>query len=89
MTSKNNMTITYFIDPSLGVLATVLLEKNVLPHPIGVGISGIIIKKTAPFFGFCLSSNPNIISTLKTGFCLSSNFLTKSGNFLLSSEVIT
>lgn len=83
--SMNNMTIGYFLDSSLGVLVEVLKQKKVLPKPLGVKLE-YIITKSKPFYGFVLSSNP-CACILKTGFALSSNFLTKSGKFLISDEI--
>ena len=49
-TSLNQMDITYFIQVDSSLLATIILQKKVLPNPTGVGV-GAINYYGVPFFG--------------------------------------
>jgi len=85
--TNDNLVIYYFVDAITLPLATILLEKKVLPKPLGVRLGGIIENKI--YFGFCNSSTYNdMIPDTVAGFANSTNFLTKEGEFLESSDII-
>jgi Protein of unknown function (DUF2612) len=88
LTSANNMVISYIIYDYSNQLIQVLIQKGVLPKPLGVRLGRSIVPPTnKPYFGFSLSTS-DPASSIRTGFTLTSTFLTKQGQYLLSSDII-
>lgn len=84
MTDNENMTITYLEDGTLGALLTVIVEKEVLPKPMGVGINAIIPITTY----FSLTDSNGVTTDDEEGFASASDFLTKDGTFISNSDII-
>jgi len=85
--TDNNLTIFYFINSPEFEIGQILFNKKVLPKPLAIRLGGII--KNDIFFGFCNSSSFNDpIPSNVSGFANSTNFLTKEGRFLKSSDII-
>lgn len=85
--SKLDMTMDYFIPANASEIINVAVEKNLLPRPMGVGISVLIKKQQSKMFGFT-----DYISTLQssigTGFSTYSDYDTKEGEFLNYNKII-
>ena len=86
MSTSSNMTIAYFANESVFNLAVIGFAKNVLPRPIGVGITGLI-KRNTKFFGFTNYSRTKIPDNI-TGFTNYTLGFDKVGETLTYNKVI-
>lgn len=86
MSAANNMTITYFVDSANLNKASIAFSKEVLPRPMGVGITGLI-ERDKKIFGFT-NYNRSSVSELSTGFTNYTDGFTKSGETLDYDKVI-
>lgn len=85
--TDNDLTIYYLVAPEYLDIAEILLQKKVLPKPLGVRLGGLIENKI--WFGFCSYENyDQAIPDNVAGFSNYTNFLTKEGNFLLYGDII-
>lgn len=84
MTDGQNMTLTYFVPISFSPLISVLVNKNVLPKPMGVGIGYII--ESDDYFSFVDAQYT--IPDIAVGFATPDDFLTKEGQFLATDNII-
>ncbi len=85
-TTENDLRIFYLVSDQYFDLAAILLQKKVLPKPIGVRIGGIVRNKI--WFG--LSNYDTFLKDIPTnvaGFSNYANFLTKEGNFLKYDDI--
>lgn len=86
-TTDNNLRIFYLVTDEYFSIASILLQKKVLPKPLGVAIGGIIKDKI--WFGFSTyETYDKDIPANVTGFATYSNWLTKEGNFLIYTDII-
>lgn len=60
--STGGMKMYYFITTNLSAIVTAALEKGLLPHPIGVGIT-LIQNAAKPFFGFARYAQVSLTDT--------------------------
>lgn len=85
--TDNDLTIYYFVAPEYLSIAEILLQKKVLPKPLGVRLGGLIENKI--WFGFCsYETYDQAIPDNVAGFSNYTNFLTKEGNFLSYDDII-
>lgn len=85
--TNNDMTMLYFANSNISRLLDVLLQKEVLPRPMGVQLLGII-KQTSPFFGFTTYSQTSTSDNM-TGFSIYDDYDTKEGETLTYDKIIT
>ena len=84
--SEENLRIYYFIEESIFDLAEILLEKKVLPKPLGIRLIGLI--KNDIWFG--LSSCATFLNDIPSkvaGLATYDNFLTKEGKTLTYNDI--
>lgn len=85
-TTDNDLRIFYIVTDEYFNLSSILLQKKVLPKPIGVRIGGIIKNKI--WFGFSTYENYNNEQPVNVaGFSTYENYLTKEGSFLTYSDI--
>lgn len=86
-TTEDNLRIFYLVTTDYLDIATILLQKKVLPKPLGVRLGGIIENKV--WFGLStyetFFDNPSINVV---GLATYENFLTKEGSFLTYEDII-
>lgn len=84
--SENNLRIYYLVTDEYFNIASILLQKKVLPKPLGIRLGGIVRNKTwlgfSNYSSFNGSQPTNIV-----GFSNYENFLTKEGNFLSYEDI--
>jgi len=85
--SKLNMTMDYFIPSDASELINVAIEKNILPRPMGVGLSVLIKKQQSKMFGFT-DYNSTLQSSIATGFSTYLDFDSKEGEMLNYDKII-
>ena len=84
--TEDNLVIYYLVADASFDLAAILLQKKVLPKPLGVRIGGIVRNKK--WFGFCTyETYDKPISANVVGFANYENWLTKEGGFLTYSDI--
>ncbi len=85
-TTDNNLRIFYLVSEDYFSISSILLQKKVLPKPIGVRIGGIIKNKI--WFGFSNYETYNKdIPANVSGFATYENWLTKEGNLLTYEDI--
>jgi hypothetical protein len=85
-TTDNDLRIFYLVTDEYFNISSILLQKKVLPKPIGVAIGGII--KSKVWFGFSTYETFNKdISANVAGFATYANWLTKKGSFLTYNDI--
>ena len=85
-TTDNNLRIFYLVTDEQFNIASILLQKKVLPKPLGVRIGGII--KNHTWFGFSDYNSYNSTQPSNVaGFATYENWLTKEGGFLTYSDI--
>ena len=84
--SEENLRIYYFIEESIFDLAEILLEKKVLPKPLGIRLIGLI--KNDIWFGLSnFATFLNDIPSKVAGLATYDNFLTKEGKTLTYNDI--
>jgi hypothetical protein len=81
---SDNMTMVYFVKNNSKRIALIAFSKGVLPRPMGVNLSGLIVRQN-PFFGFA-RYNQSTFSSNVEGF--KRYGVAKDGEFLNSSKII-
>lgn len=81
-----NMSIIYFVKSEQRNIFNVALQKGVVPKPMGVRIN-YIINSDVSYFGFANSSTS--FSPFITGFSTDTDFNTKQGKFLTTTNLET
>ena len=85
-TTEDNLRIFYFVTEEYFNISSILLQKKVLPKPIGVRIGGIVRNKI--WFAFSDYNTFSKTPPLNTvGFSDYENFLTKEGSFLSYQDI--
>lgn len=86
-TTEENLRIFYLVTEEYYSISSILLQKKVLPKPLGVRLGGIIKNQT--WFG--LSSYETYNGTQPSnvvGLATYENWLTKQGSFLTYSDIV-
>lgn len=85
-TTDNDLRMFYLVTEDYFDISAILLQKKVLPRPIGVAIGGIIRNKI--WFGFSTyeTFTKDIPSNI-VGFATYANWLTKEGSFLIYDDI--
>jgi hypothetical protein len=85
-TTDDDLRIFYLVTDEYFNISSILLQKKVLPKPIGIQIGGIIKNKI--WFGFSTYETfAKDISINVAGFATYTNWLTKEGSFLTYSDI--
>lgn len=85
-TTDNDLRIFYLVTEEYFDIASILLQKKVLPKPIGVTIGGLIRNKI--WFGFSsYETFDKEIPGNVVGFATYANWLTKEGSFLTYNDI--
>lgn len=87
--TDNDMTITYFVDSDIGQLASIAIEKKVLPKPMGVGVNVIISDPGQKYFGLTTYAQQGNVSDRVAGLATYADFNTKEGKSLIYDKIIT
>lgn len=85
-TTNDDLRIFYIVNETSFALASILLQKKVLPKPLGVAIGGLIKNKI--WFG--LSTYETFLKPIPTnitGLATYENYLTKEGSFLTYNDI--
>lgn len=80
--STGNMHMIYFVPANMSQIIAAAIEKEVLPRPMGVGLT--IIQQSSPFFGFSTYAG---ITPLNTGFTDYANYVSKLGQTLRYNDI--
>jgi len=85
-TTDNNLRIFYLVTEEYFNISSILLQKKVLPKPLGVAIGGIVKNKI--WFGFSTyeTFNKDIPANV-VGLATYANWLTKQGSFLTYEDI--
>jgi len=84
---SDNMTMVYFVkSDSIKSLALIAFSKKVLPRPMGVNLSGLIVRNK-PFFGF-KTYNTQIVNSNIAGFANYDNTAFTNGEMLTYDKII-
>lgn len=86
MSASDNMTMVYFVKTAERRIALIAFSKGVLPRPMGVNLSGLIVRDQ-PFFGFITYDTQTPSSNI-TGFTDYTDGFDKQGELLTYDKVI-
>lgn len=82
--SIGGMQMTYFITINVTAIIKAALTKNILPRPMGVGLS-LIEQVSGDFYAY--ASYSNLTPDNVTGFTTYADYATKTGNILIYDQI--